>query len=117
MVALSPDERVAPLGGLVDAVTAQFPELEFLAPAGVLRVPVDSPPLTRLRIELPKQFLHLQSIGLVTATNLAGPWTDQGLVVAGNNAIDPAPLVDGGNQWLTWGNWQTGIDLLQLYPA
>lgn len=54
------------------------------------------------------------AIGLATATNLAGPWTDQGLVVAGNNAIDPAPLVDGGNQWLTWGNWQTGIDLLQL---
>ena len=35
-------------------------------------------------------------------------------MVAGNNAIDPAPLVDGSNQWLTWGNWQTGIDLLQL---
>src|SRR5688572_19191297 len=54
------------------------------------------------------------AIGLATASNLAGPWTDQGLVVAGNNAIDPAPLIDGGNQWLTWGNWQTGIDLLQL---
>ena len=54
------------------------------------------------------------AIGLATANNLAGPWTDQGLVVAGNNAIDPAPLVDGSNQWLTWGNWQTGIDLLQL---
>ncbi len=54
------------------------------------------------------------AIGLATATNLAGPWTDQGLVVAGNNAIDPAPLVDGSNQWLTWGNWQSGIDLLQL---
>ena len=37
MTAPSPDERVAPLGGLVDAVTAQFPELEFLAPSGVLR--------------------------------------------------------------------------------
>jgi arabinan endo-1,5-alpha-L-arabinosidase len=54
------------------------------------------------------------AIGLATANNLAGPWTDQGLVVAGNNAIDPAPLIDGSNQWLTWGNWQTGIDLLQL---
>jgi arabinan endo-1,5-alpha-L-arabinosidase len=54
------------------------------------------------------------AIGLATASNLAGPWTDRGLVVAGNNAIDPAPLVDGGNQWLTWGNWQTGVDLLQL---
>ncbi len=54
------------------------------------------------------------AIGLATASNLAGPWTDQGLVVAGNNAIDPAPLVDGSNHWLTWGNWQSGIDLLQL---
>jgi arabinan endo-1,5-alpha-L-arabinosidase len=57
------------------------------------------------------------AIGLATANNLAGPWTDQGLVVAGNNAIDPAPLIDGGNQWMTWGNWQTGIDLLQLNPS
>ena len=57
------------------------------------------------------------AIGLATANNLAGPWTDQGLVVAGNNAIDPAPLVDGSNQWLTWGNWQSGIDLLQLNPS
>lgn len=54
------------------------------------------------------------AIGVATASNLAGPWTDRGLVVAGNNAIDPAPLMDGGNLWLTWGNWQTGIDLLQL---
>lgn len=57
------------------------------------------------------------AIGVATASNLAGPWTDQGLVVAGNNAIDPAPLVDGSNHWLTWGNWQTGIDLLQLNPS
>jgi arabinan endo-1,5-alpha-L-arabinosidase len=54
------------------------------------------------------------AIGLATATNLAGPWTDRGMVVAGNNAIDPALLVDGGNQWMTWGNWQSGIDLVQL---
>ncbi len=54
------------------------------------------------------------AIGLATATNLAGPWTDRGLVVAGNNAIDPAPIIDGSSHWLTWGNWQSGIDLLQL---
>jgi len=57
------------------------------------------------------------AIGLATANNLAGPWTDQGLIVAGNNAIDPAPLVDGSSHWMTWGNWQTGIDLLQLNPS
>lgn len=54
------------------------------------------------------------AIGLATATNLAGPWTDRGMVVAGNNAIDPAILIDGSNMWMTWGNWQTGIDICQL---
>jgi arabinan endo-1,5-alpha-L-arabinosidase len=55
------------------------------------------------------------AIGLATATNLAGPWTDQGLIVAGDNAIDPAPFIDSnGSHWMTWGNWQTGIDLLQI---
>lgn len=54
------------------------------------------------------------AIGLATATNLAGPWTDRGMVVAGNNAIDPAIIIDGGNMWMSWGNWQTGIDVCQL---
>jgi arabinan endo-1,5-alpha-L-arabinosidase len=54
------------------------------------------------------------AIGVATATNLAGPWTDKGMVVAGNNAIDPAILIDGSNMWMTWGNWQTGIDIVQL---
>ncbi len=52
-------------------------------------------------------------IGLATATNLSGPWTDQGLIVNGNNAIDPAPLIDGSNIWLAFGNWQSGIDIIQ----
>jgi arabinan endo-1,5-alpha-L-arabinosidase len=54
------------------------------------------------------------AIGLATATNLSGPWTDQGMIVAGNNAIDPAPLQDGTNWYLAYGNWQTGIDIIQL---
>jgi arabinan endo-1,5-alpha-L-arabinosidase len=54
------------------------------------------------------------AIGLATATNLAGPWTDQGLIVAGNNAIDPAMLLDNGRLYMTYGNWQSGIDLIQL---
>jgi arabinan endo-1,5-alpha-L-arabinosidase len=54
------------------------------------------------------------AIGLATATNLTGPWTDQGMIVAANNAIDPAILIDGSNMWMTWGNWQTGIDICQL---
>jgi len=57
------------------------------------------------------------AIGLATASNLAGPWTDRGMIVAGNNAIDPSVLIDGGNLWLTYGNWNSGIDLIQLNPS
>lgn len=57
------------------------------------------------------------AIGLATATNLAGPWTDRGLIVAGNNAIDPAPIIDGSNWYMAYGNWQTGIDIIQLNPS
>jgi arabinan endo-1,5-alpha-L-arabinosidase len=57
------------------------------------------------------------AIGLATASNLTGPWTDRGMIVASNNAIDPAPLLDGNNLWLSYGNWQTGIDLIQLNPT
>jgi arabinan endo-1,5-alpha-L-arabinosidase len=57
------------------------------------------------------------AIGLATSANLAGPWTDQGMIVAANNAIDPAMLRDGSNLWLTYGNWQSGVDLIQLNPS
>lgn len=54
------------------------------------------------------------AIGLATATNLSGPWTDQGMIVAANNAIDPAILIDGNNMYMVFGNWQSGIDMIQL---
>ena len=54
------------------------------------------------------------AIGVATATNLAGPWTDRGRVVSGNNAIDPALLYDNGRLWMSWGNWQSGIDIIEL---
>ncbi|GJM64218.1 family 43 glycosylhydrolase [Persicobacter diffluens] len=57
------------------------------------------------------------AIGFATASDLSGPWTDRGLIVAGNNAIDPAILQDDdGSVWMTWGNWQSGIDILRLDP-
>ena len=67
MTALSPEERVAPLRGAIDDISRQFPQLRLLTPAGVLRVPVVTNPLTLLRLEVPEDFLHLQSIRLVTA--------------------------------------------------
>ncbi len=54
------------------------------------------------------------AIGLATATNLSGPWTDKGMIVAGNNCIDPAILIDGTSMYMTYGNWQSGIDMIQL---
>ncbi|HKX26891.1 MAG TPA: RICIN domain-containing protein, partial [Blastocatellia bacterium] len=57
------------------------------------------------------------AIGLATASNLVGPWTDRGLIVAGNNAIDPSVLVDGSSLWMTYGNWNSGVDLIQLNPS
>jgi arabinan endo-1,5-alpha-L-arabinosidase len=56
------------------------------------------------------------AIGLTTAKNLSGPWSDQGMVYAGNNAIDPALHYDGKELWMTWGNWVEGIDICQLDP-
>ncbi|MGL1887425.1 MAG: family 43 glycosylhydrolase [Reichenbachiella sp.] len=57
------------------------------------------------------------AIGLTTAPDLNGPWTDQGMVVAGNNAIDPALYMDNGRLWMSWGNWQSGIDICELSPS
>ena len=54
------------------------------------------------------------AIGLATASNLSGPWTDKGMIVAANNAIDPSILKDGSNLWMAYGNWQSGVDLIQL---
>jgi arabinan endo-1,5-alpha-L-arabinosidase len=57
------------------------------------------------------------AIGVTRATNLAGPWTDQGMIVAGNNAIDPAVYMDNGRLWMAWGNWQSGLDICELNPS
>jgi arabinan endo-1,5-alpha-L-arabinosidase len=57
------------------------------------------------------------AIGVTRATNLSGPWTDQGMVYAGNNAIDPGIYYDGTNMWMVWGNWVEGIDICQLNPS
>jgi arabinan endo-1,5-alpha-L-arabinosidase len=54
------------------------------------------------------------AIGVTKATNLKGPWTDQGCVVHGNNAIDPSLMIDGSSIWMAWGNWQSGIDACRI---
>jgi arabinan endo-1,5-alpha-L-arabinosidase len=39
------------------------------------------------------------------------------LIIAGNNAIDPAVLIDGSNAWLSYDNWQTSLDIIQINPS
>jgi arabinan endo-1,5-alpha-L-arabinosidase len=57
------------------------------------------------------------AIGVTKATDLQGPWTDLGMVYAGNNAIDPSVFMDGDRLWMTWGNWVEGIDICELDPS
>lgn len=67
---------------------------------------------------------NTSAIGLAVASDLAGPWTDRGIVVATRagetpqNAIDAAVTFDrNGSPWLTYGSFFSGIHTLRLDPA
>ncbi|MGC3986523.1 MAG: arabinan endo-1,5-alpha-L-arabinosidase [Pseudorhodoferax sp.] len=61
------------------------------------------------------------AIGLATASGLAGPWTDEGIVIATRhdrdsvNAIDAAVIADrDGAPWLVYGSFFGGIHAVEL---
>ncbi|MFJ4999292.1 arabinan endo-1,5-alpha-L-arabinosidase [Microbacterium sp. NPDC088619] len=61
------------------------------------------------------------AIGLATATDLAGPWVDRGIVIAtrhdrdGFNAIDAAVILDrAGSPWMLYGSFFGGIHAVEL---
>ncbi|MCD5341803.1 arabinan endo-1,5-alpha-L-arabinosidase [Arthrobacter sp. AK04] len=67
---------------------------------------------------------NTSAIGLAVAPSPSGPWEDRGLVVAtrkgehSQNAIDAAVAFDaGGNPWLTYGSFFSGIYILPLDPG
>ena len=78
----------------------------------------------RLYYALASGTTKLSTIGLATATNPEGPWTQQGLVVSSDsalpmtNAIDPTVVVTpSGQHWMYYGSAFDGIYAVQLDPA
>lgn len=65
---------------------------------------------------------RVSAIGLASAANINGPWTDHGLVIRTTNnddynAIDPHLFIDpNGTPWLSFGSFWTGIKLTRLDP-
>jgi len=79
----------------------------------------------RLYYSLSCSVPRLSVIGLATATNPDGPWTEQGLVVVSKddattqtNAIDPTVVITpGGEHWMYYGSAWDGIYVLKLNPT
>lgn len=79
----------------------------------------------RLYYSLSSAVPRLSVIGLATASNPQGPWTERGLVVTSKNdaviqtnAIDPSVIVTNtGEHWMMYGSGWDGIYTLRLNPA
>ncbi len=63
---------------------------------------------------------NVSAIGLATASNPAGPWSDQGMVIRSTssnnyNCIDPNFVADqSGRLWLAFGSFWSGIKMVEL---
>lgn len=79
----------------------------------------------RLYYSLSSSTPRLSVIGMATASNPSGPWTEKGLVVTSQNtgaiqtnAIDPSVLItSSGEHWMYYGSAWNGIHILKLNPV
>ncbi len=78
----------------------------------------------RLYYCLSSSTCKLSAIGLATATNPEGPWTDKGVVISSNcgaaqtNAIDPTVVITpSGDHWMYYGSAYDGVYIVKLDPA
>ena len=79
----------------------------------------------RLYYSLSSAKPRVSAIGLATATNPRGPWTEKGLVVTSKddntvqtNAIDPSVIItSAGEHWMYYGSAWDGIYILKLNAA
>jgi arabinan endo-1,5-alpha-L-arabinosidase len=79
----------------------------------------------RLYYSLSSAKPRLSAIGLATAANPLGPWTEKGLAVTSRdnaaiqtNAIDPTVIVTPtGEHWMYYGSAWDGIYILKLNPV
>jgi arabinan endo-1,5-alpha-L-arabinosidase len=79
----------------------------------------------RLYYSLSCSLPRLSVIGLATATNPQGPWTEKGRVVTSSNdasvqtnAIDPSVVVTpSGEHWMVYGSGWDGIYSLKINPT
>ncbi|OLY93283.1 arabinan endo-1,5-alpha-L-arabinosidase [Cnuella takakiae] len=78
----------------------------------------------RLYYSLASTGFRVSAIGLLTASNPEGPWTERGLVVQsatdgpGTNAIDPTVTVTpSGEHWMVYGSAWDGLFEVKLDPA
>jgi len=76
----------------------------------------------RLYYSLSSPKPRVSAIGMATATNPRGPWTEKGLVVTSKddntvqtNAIDPSVIItSAGDHWMYYGSAWDGIYILKL---
>lgn len=78
----------------------------------------------RLYYSLASDGFRVSAIGLLTATDPEGPWTESGLAVTsvtagpGTNAIDPSVVVTpGGEHYMYYGSAWDGLFVVRLDPA